>query len=151
MNTNPHRDPRNTKSQLGRAYWQHHARVMAETQPKIMGYVSIDVLDGIETFATDNPDSSVVRMREEMMQAIGPDIPAGDPDAVERFEALYTDASDIVFPATSSYLAVCHALNEYSNSHSLSSIELDILRAIDEEAHRNHVLDTFRNAIITLT
>ena len=119
MKTDRHRDPRNTNSQLGRAYWQHHARVMAES------------------FATDNPGSLVAQMREEMLQAIGPDTPAGDPDAVERFSALYKDASAIVFPATSAYLAVCHALNEYSTSHSLSSIDLEILRAIDLEAHRN--------------
>ena len=63
----------------------------------------------------------------------------------ERFCDLYNDASDIVFPATSAYLAVCHALHEYSTSHSLYSIELDILRAVDLEAHRNQVLVTFRN------
>ena len=79
------------------------------------------------------------------MQAIGPVTPAGDPDAVERFSALYKDASGVVFPATSAYLAVCHALHEYSASHSLSSIDLEILRAIDLEGHRNQVLDTFRN------
>ena len=145
MKTDRHRDPRNTNSQLGRAYWQHHARVMAETQPKIMGYVTMAVLEGIESFATDNPGSLVAQMRKEMLQAIGPDTPAGDPDAVERFSALYKDASAIVFPATSGYLAVCHALNEYSTSHSLSSIDLEILRAIDLEAHRNQILDAFRN------
>ena len=142
---NRNRDPRDTKSHLGRAYWQHHARVMVETRSKIMGHVSIDALDGIESFVTENPDSPVARMHKEMMQAIGPDLPAGDPDAVERFNALYKDASDIVFPATSAYLAVCHALHEYSTSHSLSSIDLEILRAIDLEADRNQILDTFRN------
>ena len=145
MKTNRSHDPRDTKSQLGRAYWQHHARVMTDTPPKIMGHVTMAVLEGIESFATDKPESPVARMREEMLQAIGPDTPAGDPDAVERFSALYKNASNIVFPATSAYLTVCHALNEYSTSHSLYSIELDILRDIDLEAHRNQVLDTFRN------
>ena len=105
----------------------------------------LTVLEGIESFATDNPESPVARMREEMLQAIGPDTLAGDPDSVKRFCDLYNDASDIVFPATSAYLAVCHALHEYSTSHSLYSIELDILRAVDLEAHRNQVLVTFRN------
>ena len=145
MKTNRYRDPRNTKSQLGRAYWQHHARVMAETQPKIMGHIEMAVLEGIESFATDNPESPVAGMRQQMLQAIGPNTADGDPEAIERFSALYKDASDIVFPATSAYLAVCHTLNEYSTSLSLYSIELDILRAIDLEAHRNHILDTFRN------
>lgn len=145
MKMNRNRNPRDTKSCLGRAYWEHHGRVMAETQPKIMGHVSIDVLDGIESFVSENPDSPVARIHKEMMQAIGPDIPAGDPEAVERFSARYRDASAIVFPATSAYLAVCHALHEYSTSHSLSSIDLELLQAIDLEAHRNQILDTFRN------
>ena len=144
LKMNRHRDPGNTNSQLGRAYLQLYARVMVETQPKLMGYVSMDVMDGIESFAIDNPRSQVAQMREEMLQAIGPDTPAGDPDAIGRFSAKYKDASAIVFPATSAYLAVCHALHEYSTSHSLSLIDLEILRAIDLEAHRNQVLDTFR-------
>ena len=85
MKTNQNHDPRNAKTQLGRAYWQHHARVMADTQPKIMGHVTMTVLEGIESFATDNPESPVARMREEMLQAIGPDTLAGDPDSVKRF------------------------------------------------------------------
>ena len=145
MNTKPHRDPRNTKSRLGQAYWQHHRRVIAEMQPKIMGHVRTGVLDDIESFATSNPNSAVARMREEMLQAIGPDIPAGDPGAVALFSDLYKNASDLVFPATGAFLTVCHDLNQYSSSHSLSSIDLDTLRAVDLEAHRNPILDTFRN------
>ena len=145
MNTKPHRDPRDTKSRLGQAYWQHHRRVIAETQPKIMGHVTTAVLDGIESFATRNPNSAVARMREEMLQAIGPDTPAGDPGAVARFSDLYKNASDLVFPATGAFLTACHDLNEYSSSHSLSSIDLDTLRAVDLEAHRNPILDMFRN------
>ena len=80
MISNRHHDPRNTSSQLGRAYWQHHARVMAETQPKIMGHITTAVLEGIESFATNNPESPVARMREEMLQVIGSDTLAGDPD-----------------------------------------------------------------------
>lgn len=140
-------DPRTTNSQLGRAYWQHYTHVMADAQLKIMGNVNTAVLDGIESFATDNPSSPVVQMHEEMLRAIRPDIPPGNPDSVERFSDLYNRASAIVFPASSAYLAACHALNEYSTSHSLSSIELDVLRAIDLEAHKNQVLGTFRNDI----
>ena len=145
MNTKPHRDPLDTKSRLGQAYLQHHRRVIAETQPKIMGHVTTAVLDGIESFATNNPNSPVAPMREEMLQAIGPDIPAGDPAAVARFSYLYKNASDLVFPATGAFLTACHDLNEYSSSHSLSSIDLDTLRAVDLEAHRHPILDTFRN------
>ncbi len=82
------RDPRYTKSRLGQAYWRYHSRVMAETQPKIMGHVTTAVLEGIETFATDNPNSDVARVRGELLQAMGSGIPAGDPGAVARFSDL---------------------------------------------------------------
>ena len=140
MNTNPH----NTKSRLGHAYLRHRARVMAEVQPKIMGHVELAVLDGIESFATDDPDGSVARMHEEMLQAIGLDVPAGNLGAVARFSGLYRDASELVFPATTAFLTVCDDLGEYSSSYSLSSIDLDTLRAVDLEAHSNPILDRFR-------
>ena len=97
MNTKPPPDPRNTNSRLGQAYWQHHRRVIAETQPKIMGHVTTSVLDGIESFSTSNPNSVVAGMREEMLRALGPDIPAGDPGTVARFSDLYKNASNLVF------------------------------------------------------
>jgi len=147
LNAKPRRDPRDTKSRLGQAYWQHHRRVMNDTQPKIMGHVTIDVLEGIESFAARNPHSCVARMHGEMLQAIGPDIPAGDPGAVARFSELYKSASDLVFPATAAFLAACHGLRGYSSSHSLSSIDLGTLRAVDLEAHGDPVLDAFRKEL----
>ena len=104
MKTNRHRDPRNTKSSLGQAYWQHYARVMVETQQKTMGHISTAVLEGIESFATDNPESQVVWMWNEMLRAIGPNTPAGNRESIVRFSTLYKDASDIVFPSTSAYI-----------------------------------------------
>ena len=129
---------------LGQSYWRHHTRVLNEMQPKIMGYVSIDVLEGIEVFANGNPGSPVAQMQKQMLAAIGPDATAGDPQTVSRFSDLYRSASDIVFPATCAFLTACHAVNEVASSHSLSAIDLATLRAIDLEAHRNSVLDTFR-------
>ena len=143
--TKPTPQPRNTNSALGRAYWEHHASVMRQTQPKIMGHVAIDVLERIERFACDNPDSPVAQMHQEMLAAIGPDATAGDPQTVSRFSDLYRDASGIVFPASGAFLAASHAVGELTRSHSLAAIDLATLRAIDLEAHRNPVLDTFRN------
>lgn len=83
------RDPRRTESVLGQIYWQHHDRAIEQMQPQIMGHVSIDVLEGIESFAAGNPNSPVVKLRAEMLRAIGPDAAAGDPQTVSRFNALY--------------------------------------------------------------
>ena len=147
MSTKPHRDPRNTKSVLGRAYWQHHARVIIQMQPRIMGHVTTAVLEGIESFATGNPDSSVAQMHEEMLSAIAPDVAAGDPQTVSRFSELYDSAYDAVFPATRAYLKVRHEVDEISSSLSLSVFDLVTLHAFDLEAHRNDILGTFRKEL----
>ena len=147
MNAKTRRDPRDTKSRLGQAYWQHHRRVINDTQPKIMGHVTIDVLEGIESFAARNPHSNVARMHGEMLKAIGPHIPAGDPGAVARFCELYKSASDLVFPATAAFLSACHGLSGYSSSHSLSSIYLETLQAVDLEAHGDPALASFRKEL----
>ena len=147
MSTKPHRDPRNTKSVLGRAYWQHHARVIIQMQPRIMGHVTTAVLEGIESFATGNPDSSVTQMHEEMLSAIAPDVAAGDPQTVSRFSELYDSAYDAVFPATRAYLKVRHEVDEISSSLSLSVFDLVTLHAFDLEAHRNDILGTFRKEL----
>lgn len=141
MSTDDRSDPRRTDSLLGQCYQQHYARVMKQVQPKLLGHVSIEVLDGIESFALNNPDSQVAQIRDDMLTAIGPHAPAGDPEAIKRFSDLYKTASDTVFPATAAFLNVCHFLNEYSSSHSLSAIDLKTLRAIDLEAHCDRVLD----------
>jgi len=118
---------------------------MKEAQKRTMGHVSIEVLEAIEAFALARPNSQVTQMRADMMQVIGPDSPAGAPEAIKRFKRLYEQASDIVFPATQAFLRVSHALGGYSNSHSLSAIDLETLRAIDQEAHRNPALKRLRN------
>ena len=141
----PTPDPRKTDSALGRAYWAHHDRVIKQTQPKIMGWVSINVLEGIERFAGDNPDSLVAQMHREMIAVIGPDATADDPEVVSRFGDLYRDASNIVFPASNAFLAASHAVGELTHSHSLAAVDLATLQVIDLEAHVNPVLDTFRN------
>ena len=147
LNTNRHRDPRKTNSALGQTYWQHHARVTNGMQPKIMGHVSIDVLEGIEVFACDNPGSSVAQMYKEMLAGIGPDATAGDPQTVSQFSELYDSAYDAVFPTTRAYLEVRHEVDEISSSLSLSVFDFETLHAFDLEAHGNYILGTFRNEL----
>lgn len=147
MSTNERRDPRRTNSELGRLYWQHHDRVMQRVQPQIMGHISIEVLEGIESFAIDNPGSPVVRMREDMLQTISPRSIAGEPQAVSQFSDLYEKAYGMVYPATRTYLKVYHNVDEISSSHSLNAINLGDLRTFDLEAHENNTLNTFRNEL----
>jgi len=147
LSTNERRDPRRTNSELGRLYWQHHDRMMQRVQSQIMGHISIEVLEGIESFAIDNPGSPVARMREDMLQAISSNSVAGDPQTVSRFSDLYEKAYGMVYPATRAYLKVYHNVDEISSSYSLTAINLDDLRTFDLKAHKNNDLDAFRNEL----
>ena len=140
LSNSERRDPHHTESVLGQLYWQHRARVINQMESKIMDHVSTEVLEGIESFAADNPNSPVAKMRAEMLRTIASDTEAGDSQAVSRFSELYSDATRIVFPAASAFLSVCHSVNQYSSSHTLSAIDLATLRAVDLEAHRNPTL-----------
>ena len=105
----------------------------------------MNVLEIIDSFSTDNPSAPFAQMRDEMLQAAGLYTTAGEPDAVEQFRYRYKEASDIVFPASSAYLKLCHALDENFTSFSLSLTELDKLRALDLEANQYMVLNNYGN------
>ena len=79
--------------------------MIEKTRGRIMANVSIEVLEGIERFAGDNPDSPVAQMHREMIAVIGPDAAAGNPGIVSRFSDLYRNESSVVFPASNSFLA----------------------------------------------
>ena len=149
MSPNERRDPRRTNSELGRLYWQHHDRVMQRVQPQIMGHISIEVLEGIESFAIDNPGSPVARMREGMLQTIISNSVAGDPQTVSRFSDLYEKAYGMVYPATRAYLKVYHNVDEISSNHSLAIIDLRTPQTIDLKANSNDILNTLRKRMIS--
>lgn len=147
MYANEHHNPVYTKSELTQSYLQFRER-LRQKGLQIAAPVDTEILDGIESFATDNPDSRVARIREDMLRMIGPDIRASDPNAASFFPDLYRKSCDIVYPATSAFLDTCNAVNAVSSNHSLSSMGSEELRAIDRKAHQDAVLDKFRTELI---
>ena len=120
--------------------------MIEQVKPKI---IFIEVLEGIECVADNNPASPVAKIREDMLRVTGVGFAGGDPQAISRFSELYTEASDIVFPMTNVFLTVCNDVNELSSSHSLAQIDSEMLRAFDMEAHTNDTLDSFRSELIS--
>ena len=53
------------------------------------------------------------------------------------------------FPATCAYLNACRVVNDISYNHSLSAIDLDILRAVDSAAREDGTLDMLRNELVS--
>ncbi len=88
MGTKNH-NPQHTESELGQGFCQYYCRLAWSTQSTLMGHVSIEILEGIEPFAADNPESAVARLQADMLQAIGSDTVAGDPHTVSCFNELY--------------------------------------------------------------
>ena len=147
MGTKNH-NPQHTESELGQTFCQYYCRLARPTQSTLMGHVSIKILEGIESFAADNPKSAVARLQADMLQAIGSDTVAGDPHTVSCFNELYEQAYEIVFPATRAYLKICHDVNEIASAHSLSAIELDTIHCLDIAAHTDKTLQEFRTELI---
>ena len=77
MGTKYH-NPQHTESELGQTFCQYYCRLARPTQSTLMGQVSIKILERIESFAADNPESAVARLQADMLQAIGSDTVAGD-------------------------------------------------------------------------
>ena len=148
MYTNEHHNQPRESSELTQSYLQFRER-LKQKRLQIAAPVDTEILDGIESFATDNPDSHVAEIRRNMLRAIEPDTSASDPNTAACFSDLYKKACDIVYPATTAFLDTCNAVNELSSNHSLSSMGLEELRAIDRKAHQDTVLNTFRTELIT--
>ena len=146
MITNEPYDPYRSNSKLVQRYLAHRVCVIEQIKPKI---ILVEVLEGIERFADDNPASSVAEMREAMLCVTEDGFAGGDSKAISQFSGLYTEASDIVFPMTNAFLAACDVVNELSYSHSLAQIGSEALRVIDMEAHTNAALDSFRKELIS--
>ena len=146
MITNEPYDPYRSNSKLVQRYLAHRVCVIEQIKPKI---ILVEVLEGIEHFADDNPASLVAEMRKAMLCVTEDGFAGGDPKAISRFSELYTEASDIVFPMTNAFLAACDVVNELSYSHSLAQIGSEALRVIDMEAHTNAALDSFRKELIS--
>jgi len=136
-------DPLKTRSALGRAYWNHHQRVVASIQRQIMGWVRVDVLDGIEARAAAAPVSKLAEVHRELLRLLNAEGSATDPALRDAFKALYDEAQTLTFPTTVVYLRHIHALNEWTRNMSLATVDLDLLQKIDLTAHDDPTFSGF--------
>ena len=146
--TNNNHDATGMYGVLAQSFMQFRER-LKPGQFKFGAPIDPEVLQGIESYAAQNPDSAVAQMRAEMLRLMGPNRPVIDPSAFKHLNGLYRKTSAIVYPATVAFLDASHDVNEYSLSQSLSAMDLGELYAIDEKAHKDVVLDTFRTELIT--
>ena len=148
MNINRKNNPHSIKSRLAKLYSQYYNRITKQARKHILGDVSITVLEGIDSFANKNPGSVADKMRTKMLEVISSHTSVVDEQAESYFKNYYEQAYDDVYPAIRAYILACHPVNDISESHSLSSIDLEMLRVIDTDANEDGVLDDFRKELI---
>jgi hypothetical protein len=102
----PPRDPRQLTTHLSRAYAAYNRAVKASVQPQIMGWVDIEVLDGIEAPALQDPRSKIAQLMNS-------------PPLRDEFRNVYREAEQIAFPAATAFVAQAQALTDWTRNHSL--------------------------------
>jgi hypothetical protein len=144
------RDPRKTTAELGKAYMRHHARVVNSVQPAIMGWISIEVLEGIESIAKKSADGEVARLHAKLLHLFQTAPESIDKDFIDNFKKTYREAEKATFPASFSLQKHMRELSGVTSHHSLSSINPSVLRSFDLRAHEDPTFRGFTEDIRVL-
>ena len=141
-------DERRPKSDLGKAHLAHRRMTVASMRPMLLDW-SDDILDAIEHVAGRERNSAIAALHAEMLALLESSAP-GDTVSLSELRRLYGEAHALTFPGTTAYLDHCHALWDVTSNHSLGSIQLEELRAIDLLAHEDSAHRKFVGQITSL-
>jgi hypothetical protein len=141
-------DPRSTKTEIGRAYWSFHQRTHAAVRPSFLPWVDADILEAFESRATIDPGGRVAAIHRDLMGQLANAPLAADETARDAFRALYMEAELLVFPATTGYLQHQHGLLDFTRNHSLASVDLEMLRKIDQIGHGDTDFDHYVRLLV---
>lgn len=140
------KDPKKTSADLGRAYWAHHSRLLSILRPRFLNWVSISVLEGIEQRAKVDEGSRISNLHSTLMDMLSSKDFSDEADQ-KKFRAVYEEADALTHPAAVAFLKHAHAINDLTRNHSLVSVDLEILRAIDLLAHDD---PTYKDFVLEL-
>ena len=128
-------DPRQVRTDLSRAYGRHYAAVLKFARPRMMGWVCIDVLNGIDALAQANPASPIVARHRRLIELLLDEHLVASEPLRKEYTQLYREAEAIAFPAATAFVAHSQALSDWTRNWSLARVKLDRLRALDLKAH----------------
>ena len=105
-----------------------------------MGWVRFEVFDGIETLAAAQPGSRVASLHQRLIELLGDAnvLMNSEPLRVE-FKSTYREAEQIVYPATSAFIAHQQALHGWTQNYSLMAVNRERLEELDLAAHRDPI------------
>jgi hypothetical protein len=140
-------DPRQLQTSLSRAYGTYYLTVRASIQPRIMGWVCSEVLDGIETLAVADSASQIADLHRQLMALLTDDrLPESEPLRAD-FKRLYGEAEAIAFPATTTFIAHAQELTSWTRNLNIVTADLGRLRALDLLAHSDPTFKAYINGI----
>jgi hypothetical protein len=128
-------DPRTLASDLSRAYGAYNVAVRQSVQPQIMGWVSLEVLDGIATIAAAGKNAQVATLHGRLLALLADPNLAGSAQLRDHFKMDYKEAEALAFPAATAFVAHSQMLTTWTSNHNLVATDLKRLRNIDLKAH----------------
>lgn len=137
------------ESDLGKAHLAHRRRTIAGVQARLLDW-SDDVLDAIERLAKRDRNSPVANAHADILDRLHQSSAQQDDVELSELHRLYQEAHRLTFPGATAYLAHSRALAGTTNNHSLDSIQLEELRAIDMLAHEDSAHRKFISQITNL-
>jgi hypothetical protein len=136
-------DPRQLATTLSRAYAAYYGAVRASVQPLVMGWIEIEVLDGIERLAASQPSSHLATLHQRLNDLLAHANALMNSEALrDEFKQAYREAEQIVFAAATAFVAHAQALSDWTRNFNLVVADVARLRALDLAAHRDPVFKT---------
>lgn len=137
-------DPRQLKTALSRAYYAYNGAVRGSVQPKIMGWVRFEVFDGIEALAAAQPGSRIAALHQHLMQLLADGTALMNSEELRNdFKRVYQEADQIVYPATSAFIAHQQALSSLTQNYSLMAVDRARLEELDLAAHHDPIYKAY--------
>jgi hypothetical protein len=109
-----------------------------------MGWLCLDVLDGIAALAAADSSSQVGTLHARLLRLLANPVLASDAALRDEFQKVYREAEALAFPAATAFVAQAQALSNWTRNHNLVLADLKRLRNLDLEAHRD---PTFREYV----
>jgi hypothetical protein len=128
---------------LSRAYCAYKTRVRNSIQPQLMEWIEADILDGIEKLAQADRNSRIAGLHARLMDLLGKLEILTTGELRSDFEKVYREAERLAFRASTAYVAQGQALVGWTQNHSLTSVDLKRLRALDMKSHSDPTINTF--------
>ena len=136
------------KSNISRAYGRHYVSVLDEMQPLVLGWISLEVLDGLERIVMANQASPIAPLFGRMLDLLQGGQLVSSESAREEFKEVYFKAKGVAFPASAALAAHESALAKWTQSFSLRRIDHDRLHGLELLAHEDPTFKSYVKAIV---